>query len=157
MAYIKEFKLVNSLYEGIYIYQQKHLENNKIMQAEKLICLVKNELAESEIIISNHNITNSNIINSIYCDKKDVIKTKINNIVNNSKPYKTIVDNNLTHSIWIINDKAFIDSIREDFAPIKLYVKSGTKSDAKNNIDDFTIMHLTNEQYAKFNFSASPF
>lgn len=155
MAYIKAFKTKNkNIYKGLYICQQKVTKNNLTNTVEMLICKVKTESFESEIITASSDVQNISSVVSIYIDKKHETLTRLKNIINGSNPQKVYTDENTTQSMWAINDTALIGAICEDFAPRKLKIIQGSDKykSSLNTEDEYITMTLVDSKYENSDF-----
>lgn len=130
--------------EGIYIYELAFKEN-VTSGAEKslkgIICRVRIEDFANNVILPHEETlskakedrlnltkaTNCNFsqIYSLYQDEKHITKDRIENLAKSSAPRYEFDDGLVTHRIWVINDKAALEAIAEDFAPRKLYIADG--------------------------------
>lgn len=163
--------LIQYTENSLYIYEQEFKLNNQIKTLQGIICLVKLEDFDKDIIIPHErtikkakqdrlNLLKSTACNissicSIYEDSSNSIKNAINMLHYNTPDIEAIDLNNHTHKIWKISNKEFISNIKNMFINKQLFIADGhhryetalaySKMSNLNN-SKYTMMTLINFQ-----------
>ena len=130
--------------EGIYVYEEEFLSN--VNKGEKMllrgfIARVRLEDYKNGVILPHEETLskakedrfmlmkatdcNFSQVYSLYADKEKVTDRKLDNICECTRPRYEFSDKNVTHRLWVINDKLTVNSICDDFADRKLYIADG--------------------------------
>ncbi|WP_099205020.1 DUF1015 domain-containing protein [Scatolibacter rhodanostii] len=130
--------------EGLYIYELEFKENVTTGETKSLkgiICRVRIEDFANNVVLPHEETlskakedrlnltkaTNCNFsqIYSLYQDEKHVTRERMENLSKSTAPRYEFDDGLVIHRLWVVNDKAAIEAIAEDFAPRKLYIADG--------------------------------
>lgn len=129
---------------GLYIYEQEFL--SKVDRGERktlrgLICRVRLEEFAAGVVLPHEETLskakedrfrlmqatdcNFSQIYSLYQDEGHVTRNRLDHLAAGSAPRYEFSDGLVTHRLWVVNDPAAIEAIREDFAGRKLYIADG--------------------------------
>lgn len=143
-AWLQEEILVRDMDEGLYIYEQEFksaVDHGEAKSLKGLICRVRVEDFESGIVLPHEETLskakedrlnllkatscNFSQIYSLFIDEQHSITSRMENLSRTAAPRYEFDDGLVMHRLWVVNDKAAIEAIREDFADKKLYIADG--------------------------------
>lgn len=129
---------------GLYIYEMEFLDGvdkGDTKRLRSLISRVRLEEFSAGVVLPHEETlskakqdrfdlmcsTNCNFsqIYSLYQDPEHVTRKRLDNLTESSVPRYDFSDGLVNHKLWVINDPAAIEAIREDFAGRKLYIADG--------------------------------
>ena len=126
--------------EGLYIYEEEFTAYGQTKKVKGFICLVKLEEFSKGIILPHEETLskakedrfnlmkatscNFSQIYSLYMDEEHKTMDRID-ALSSGKPRYEFSDGEVTHRLWIVNDKLAVKAISEDFADRKLYIADG--------------------------------
>lgn len=142
--WLSEEILQRDMEEGIYIYELEFKEkvtSGATKSLKGLICRVRIEDFQNNVVLPHEETlskakedrlnltkaTNCNFsqIYSLYQDEKHITRERMENLSKSTAPRYEFDDGLVIHRLWVVNDKAAIEAIAEDFAPRKLYIADG--------------------------------
>lgn len=152
--------------DSIYIYEQEFIFDNQPKKIHGIICLVKIEDFEKQIIIPHETTLNApkndrlNLLKttksmfspifSLYDDKNNITENRLIPFMKKRPEIEFKDDNNIIHRLWIIKEKSEITKICNDFTTRKLYIADGhhryeTAQKFKTiSGNKYTMMYLSN-------------
>lgn len=126
---------------GIYICEDIFTDENGEMQCcRSLLCRVKLEESETEVILSQQNDTaaaeerfhlinstgcNFSPVTALYEDRNSVTRKRLDSLAKTCAPRYNFTLAGITHRLWVINDPVAVNAVREDFTDRKLSIKYG--------------------------------
>lgn len=165
-SWINQKILIKENKDSFYIYEQEFTFGGKRKKLHGIICLVRVENFEKQVVIPHENTlsepkndrfnllktTKSNFspIFSLYDDKNNSTEHKLTPFMSDQPKLEFTDENNIVHRLWIVNDKNSIKEICEDFNNRKLYIADGhhryeTAQKFKTITgNDYTMMFLVN-------------
>lgn len=140
-SWLNDGTLIQDDNDSIYIYNEKFEINGIKKSISGIICLVRLESFRNKVVFphekthSNAKIDRFELMKATGCNFSPIFSLfndetrKITNIISEfhlQKPLTNFTDdNNISHSLWRINDKKLISSICEYFKNKKLYIADG--------------------------------
>lgn len=129
---------------GLYIYEMEFLtkvDRGESKKLKTLICRVRLEEFAAGVVLPHEETLskakqdrfdlmcaancNFSSIYSLYQDPEHVTRSRLDNLAAGSAPRYEFSDGLVTHRLWVVNDPAAIEALREDFAGRKLYIADG--------------------------------
>ncbi len=142
--WIEQEILVRDMDEAIYVYEEEfktQVTTGETKKIKGIICRVRVEDFSKGIVLPHENTLskaktdrlnlvtatecNFSQIYSMYIDEEHTTRSRIDNFTASQEPRYCFDDGLVIHRLWVINDKALISAICEDFAPRKLYIADG--------------------------------
>lgn len=143
-SWIEDGVLKLDMDPGLYIYEMEFLtkvDKGETKKLRSLIARVRLEEFAAGIVLPHEETlskakqdrfdlmcaTNCNFssIYSLYQDPDHMTRKRLDNLAAGSAPRYEFSDGLVTHRLWVVNDPAAIEAIREDFAGRKLYIADG--------------------------------
>lgn len=125
---------------ALYIYEEEFTAHGERKKVKGLICRVKAEEFEKGVVLPHEEtlskakedrfrlmqatFCNFSQIYSLYMDEEHTTLSRID-LLSRDTPRYEFDDGEVIHRLWIVNDKAVIGAIQEDFRDRKLYIADG--------------------------------
>ncbi len=125
---------------GLYIYEEEFTAYGQKKKVKGFICLVKLEEFSKGIILPHEETLskakedrfnlmkatscNFSQIYSLYMDEENKTMDRIN-ALSSGRPRYEFSDGEVTHRMWLVNDKLAVKAISDDFTDRKLYIADG--------------------------------
>ncbi len=129
---------------GFYIYEEEFwdaVDHGEKKKLKGLVALVRVEDFSTGVVLPHEETlskaktdrlnlmkaTNCNFsqIYSLYQDEAHITRNRLENLSKTCPPRYEFSDGLVTHRLWVVNDTAAIEAIREDFSGRKLYIADG--------------------------------
>ena len=125
---------------ALYIYEEEFEVNGEKKRVKGFICRVKVEEFEKGVVLPHEEtlskakadrfnlmkatFCNFSQIYSLYMDEEHQTLSRID-ALSSGTPLQEFNDGAVTHRLWVVNDKAAIEAICNDFSDRKLYIADG--------------------------------
>lgn len=159
---------------GLYIYEEEFKAYGKTKKVKGFICLVKVEEFSKGVVLPHEETLSKakqdrfNLMKSTFCNFSQIYSLYMDedgktmgrvDALSSGRPNCEFENSDVTHRMWIVNDKEAIRAISEDFAGRKLYIADGhhryetalnfrnwcrEQGLAKQNGADYVMMMLVN-------------
>ena len=143
-SWLSEGILKADMDEGVYIYEEEFLDQVTHGETKKLrgmICRVRLEEFSAGVVLPHEETlskakedrfrlmraTNCNFsqVYSLYRDEQHITRKRLDNLSRSCAPRYEFDHGLVTHRLWVVNDPAAIEALREDFTDRKLYIADG--------------------------------